>query len=42
MREETSNGKQLYYIRDTHWNAEGHRIAAREIYKDMKKRGWIK
>jgi hypothetical protein len=42
MREETSNGKQLYYIRDTHWNAEGHRIAAREIYKDIKNRGWIK
>ena len=42
MREEASNGNQLYYIRDTHWNAEGHRIAAREIYKDIKNRGWIK
>ena len=41
-KEETSKGKVLYYIRDTHWNAEGHKIAAREIYKDMKKRGWIK
>jgi hypothetical protein len=42
MREETSNGNQLYFTRDGHWNAEGHRITAREIYKDIKNRGWIK
>lgn len=42
MKEETTKGIVPYYPRDTHWNAEGHRIAAREIYKDMKKRGWIK
>ncbi len=42
MKEETSMGNEIYYPRDGHWNAEGHRIAAREIYKDMKKIGWIK
>ncbi|MFQ5964753.1 MAG: hypothetical protein ACE5KZ_10765 [Candidatus Scalinduaceae bacterium] len=42
MREESSNGNQLYFTRDGHWNAEGHRIAAREIYKDIKKKDWIK
>ncbi|MBC8555242.1 MAG: hypothetical protein H8D23_36980 [Candidatus Brocadiales bacterium] len=42
MKEETLSGNALYYPRDGHWNVEGHRIAAREIYKDMKKRGWIK
>ena len=42
MKEETSMGNVLYYPRDGHWNVEGHRIAAREIYKDMKVRGWIK
>lgn len=42
MKEETLRGNALYYHRDGHWNVEGHRIAAREIHKDMKKRGWIK
>jgi hypothetical protein len=42
MKEETSMGNGLYYPRDGHWNVKGHRIAAREIYKDMKRRSWIK
>ncbi len=42
MKKETSVVNGLYYPRDGHWNAEGHRIAAREIYRDMKKRRWIK
>ncbi len=42
MKEETSKGNRFYFMRDGHWNANGHRFAAREIYKDMKKRGWIK
>jgi len=42
MKEETLSGNTLYYPRDGHWNVEGHKVAAREIYKDMKKRGWIK
>jgi len=42
MKEETSKGNGLYYPRDGHWKVEGHRIAAREIYKDMKNRRWIK
>ena len=42
MKEETSMGNGLYYPRDGHWKAEGHRIAAREIYRDMKKRSWVK
>ena len=41
MKEESSMGNRLYYPRDGHWNAEGHRIAAREIIEDLKKRGWI-
>ena len=42
LKEETSMGNGLYYPRDGHWNVEAHRIAGREIIKDMKKRGWIK
>ena len=42
LKEETSMGNGLYYPRDGHWNVEGHRIAGREIIKDMKKKGWIK
>ena len=41
MKEESSQGKLLYFPRDAHWNAEGHRIAAREIYKDLTGRGWL-
>jgi len=42
MKEETSKGNRFYFKRDGHWNADGHRFAAKEIYKDMKERGWIK
>lgn len=42
MKKETAKGNLLYYPRDGHWNAEGHRVAAREIYKDITKRGWLK
>ncbi len=42
MKEETSKGNLLYYPRDGHWNVEGHRVAAREVYKDIRERGWIK
>lgn len=42
MKEETSKGNKFYFMRDGHWNANGHSFAAKEIYKDMKDRGWIK
>ncbi len=42
MKEETSKGNRFYFKRDGHWNANGQRFAAKEIYKDMKERGWIK
>lgn len=41
VRGEASKGKKLYFHRDGHWNDKGHSIAAREIYKDLKKRGWF-
>jgi len=41
MRSEVSKGKKLYFHRDGHWNDKGHSTAAREIYKDLKKRGWF-
>ncbi len=42
MKKETSKGNKFYFMRDGHWNANGHSFAAKEIYKDMKDRGWIK
>ncbi|MCP4264429.1 MAG: hypothetical protein GY777_02440 [Candidatus Brocadiaceae bacterium] len=42
MRKEVSKGNKLYFGRDVHWNADGHSFAAKEIYDDMKGRGWIK
>jgi len=41
FQKETAQGNVLYYPRDTHWTAEGHRIAAREIYEDLKQKGWL-
>lgn len=41
MKQEILKGNQLYFLRDGHWNANGHIFAAREIYKDLKKRGWL-
>ena len=32
FREEANRNKQLYFRLDGHWNAEGHRLAARAIY----------
>ena len=42
MKKETLRGNKFYFTRDGHWNANGHSFAAKEIYKDMKDRGWIK
>jgi hypothetical protein len=41
FKRETAQGKVLYYPRDAHWTAEGHRLAAREIYDDLKQKGWL-
>lgn len=42
MKEEISKGNKFNFKRDCHWNVNGHSFAAREIYNDMKDRGWIK
>ncbi len=42
MKKEESKGKKFYFVRDVHWNANGHIFAAKEIYKDMKSKRWIK
>jgi hypothetical protein len=41
FKKETAQGKVLYYPRDTHWTAAGHRLAAREIFYDLKQKGWL-
>jgi len=30
-----------YYVYDGHWNAAGHRIAAREIASLVRSRSWL-
>ncbi len=41
MRKKTAEGKKLYYEREYHWNRAGHEVAAEEVLKDFKKRGWL-
>jgi hypothetical protein len=42
IKKEASNSNKFYFRRDVYWNADGHSFAAKEIYKDMKDKGWIK
>jgi len=30
-----------YYVDDGHWNALGHRVAAQEVERDLRQRGWL-
>lgn len=41
MREAMSADIRLYHRRDRHWNAEGHRFAARALRADLVRRGWL-
>ncbi len=41
MREKSAEGEKLYYEREYHWNKAGHQLAAEEVIKDFKRRGWL-
>ncbi|TAN44932.1 MAG: hypothetical protein EPN22_04705 [Nitrospirae bacterium] len=43
LRSYNERGVALYHVKDydNHWNAEGHRIAAEEIFNSLKQRGWL-
>ncbi len=38
---EATKSKRLYWYHDGHWNAEGHRLAAEEIYRFLLERGLL-
>ncbi len=41
FRTRASVGKQLYFKVDRHWTSTGHRLAARIIDRDLRRRGWL-
>lgn len=41
FRASVDAGQELYLTSDHHWNAEGHRLAAETILKDLYARGWL-